>query len=167
MARRLSSILLWGLASRPRRGLGHQYKPTRTQEKIVLRWLSGSPTEYGVNTDLWSTPRLAYLIEQEVDIHFNPHYLSTWLRQRGYIPQKPRRMPRERDDNAISSWLANDWPRIKNKAHRRNACLLLMDKSRLLMAPLLRGHPAESKFKGGHREKVSVAAALWLPPDSG
>ena len=38
------------------------------------------------------------------------------------------------------------------------------------MAPLLRrswalrGHPPESKYKAGHREKVSVAAALWLAP---
>jgi transposase len=45
-----------------------------------------------------------------------------------------------------------------------------MDESGLLMAPLLRrswsprGHPAESRHKAGHREKVSVAAALWLTP---
>jgi DDE superfamily endonuclease len=45
-----------------------------------------------------------------------------------------------------------------------------MDESGLLMAPLLRrswalrGHPPESKYKAGHREKVSVAAALWLTP---
>lgn len=45
-----------------------------------------------------------------------------------------------------------------------------MDESGLLMAPLrrrswaLRGQPSESKHKAGHREKVSVAAALWLTP---
>jgi putative transposase len=45
-----------------------------------------------------------------------------------------------------------------------------MDESGLLMAPLvrrswaLRGQPPEQKQKTGHREKVSVAAALWLPP---
>src|SRR5207244_10498850 len=78
--------------------------------------------------------------------------------------------PREQDDAAIARWLAEDWPRIKRKAHRRGACLLLMDESGLLMAPLLRrswalrGHPPESKYKAGHREKVSVAAALWLSP---
>jgi putative transposase len=38
------------------------------------------------------------------------------------------------------------------------------------MAPLLRrswslkGRPPQSEEKAGHREKVSVAAALWLPP---
>jgi transposase len=159
-----------GLSACTERGLGRPPKLTSTQEKIVLRWLSDSPTEYGFTTDLWSAPRLAQLIEQEFDTHFHPHYLSTWLRQRGYTPQKPRRVPREQDDAAIARWLAKDWPRIKHKARRRDACLLLMDESGLLMAPLLRrswaprGHPPESKYKAGHREKVSVAAALWLPP---
>jgi hypothetical protein len=45
-----------------------------------------------------------------------------------------------------------------------------MDESGLLMAPLLRrswalrGQPPGQKQKAGYREKVSVAAALWLPP---
>jgi hypothetical protein len=58
----------------------------------------------------------------------------------------------------------------QKKARRREAGLLLMDESGLLMAPLLRrswaprGRPPEQKQKVGHREKVSVAAALWLTP---
>ena len=45
-----------------------------------------------------------------------------------------------------------------------------MDESGLLMAPLVRrswapkGHPPVIKQKARHREKVSIAAALWLPP---
>jgi len=45
-----------------------------------------------------------------------------------------------------------------------------MDESGLLMAPLVRrswarrGQPPVMKQKAGHREKVSVAAALWLTP---
>src|SRR4051812_4933327 len=68
-----------GLAVRAGGALGRPPRLTRTQEKIVLRWLSDSPTEYGFTTDLWSAPRLARLIEQEFDTHFHPHYLSTWL----------------------------------------------------------------------------------------
>jgi transposase len=160
-----------GQALQARPVAGRSPNLTATQEKIVLRWLSDLPTEHGFTTDLWSTPHLVQLIEQEFSVHFHPHYLSTWLRQRGYTPQKPRRVPREQDDEAIALWLAKDWPRIKQKARRRGACLLLMDESGLLMAPLLRrswalrGHPSESVYKTGHREKVSVAAALWLPPE--
>jgi hypothetical protein len=45
-----------------------------------------------------------------------------------------------------------------------------MDESGLLMAPLVRrswaqrGDPPVMKQEAGHREKVSIAAALWLPP---
>jgi DDE superfamily endonuclease len=58
----------------------------------------------------------------------------------------------------------------QKKARRRGANLLLMDESGLLMAPLVRrswarkGHPPVIEQKAGHREKVSIAAALWLPP---
>jgi putative transposase len=47
---------------------------------------------------------------------------------------------------------------------------MLWDESGLLMAPLVRrswsrrGHTPELLQKGRHREKVSVAAGLWLPP---
>ena len=162
-----------GLAAWPGGGPGRPPKLTGTQEKIVLRWLSDSPTEYGFATDLWSCPRLAQLIDEVFGTEFHPHYLSVWLRQRGCTPQKPRRVPRERDDEAIARWLSRDWPRIKRKARRQDACLLLLAESGLLMTPLLRrswalrGHPPESKHKAAHREKVSVAAALWLPPERG
>jgi transposase len=159
-----------GLTVWPGPGPGRPARLTSTQEKIVLRWLSDPPTEYGFTTELWSAPRLAQLIGEEFGVHFHPDYLGTWLRQRGYTPQKPRRVPRERDDEAIARWLAEDWLRIKQKARRHDACLLLLDESGLLMAPLLRrswalrGHPPASKHKAGHREKVSVVAALWLTP---
>jgi hypothetical protein len=80
-------------------------------------------------------------------------------------------VPREKDDQAISRWLATDWLRLEQKARRRGACLML-DESGLLMAPLLRRTwalrvpPPESRYrKAEQRQKVSVAAGLGLPPD--
>jgi transposase len=105
-----------GLRARP--VTGRPRKLTVVQEKIALRWLRGSPVEHGFATELWTAPRLAQLIEEEFAIRFNPRSLSTWLRDRGFSPQKPERVPRERDPGAISEWLATDWPRIKKKARR-------------------------------------------------
>jgi transposase len=102
-----------GLAARP--VPGRPPKLTTSQEKIVRRWLADSPTKCGFFTELWTTDRLAQLIEQEWGITLHPDYLGTWLRQRGYTPQKPRRKPRERNDEAIAAWLARDWPRIKKR----------------------------------------------------
>jgi transposase len=102
-----------GLAAHP--VPGRPPKLTPTQEKVVRRWLADNPTEHGFATELWTAPRLSALIEQEFDIHFHPDYLTAWLRRRGYTPQKPRRVHRERDDEAIAAWLAKDWPRIKKR----------------------------------------------------
>jgi transposase len=88
-----------GLDARP--APGRPPKLTRAQERVVLRWLAGSPTEHGFRGELWTCPRLARLIEQEWGVAFCPGYLSRWLRRRGHTPQRPRRAPRERDDRLI------------------------------------------------------------------
>ena len=103
-----------GLAARP--APGRPPKLTPTQEKVVRRWLQDSPTAFGFATELWTGPRLAQLIKQELGVALHPRYLCDWLRTRGFTPQKPRRRPRERDDQAIATWLTQDWPRIKKSA---------------------------------------------------
>jgi len=102
-------------ALRPRSVPGRPAKLSTAQEKIVRRWLSELPSEHGFATDLWCAPRLAQLIRQEFQVALNPRYLCAWLRQRGYTPQKPRRIARERDEVAIARWLAHDWPHIQKK----------------------------------------------------
>jgi len=102
-----------GLAARP--VPGRPPKLTRAQEQVVLHWLADSPTAYGFATELWTCPRLAQRIAEAGGIGLNPQYLSDWLRARDITPQRPRRVPRERDDQAIAAWLAWDWPRIKKR----------------------------------------------------
>jgi transposase len=102
-----------GLVARP--VPGRPSKLTLTQEKIALRWLTDNPVEHGFATELWTTSRLGQLIQEEFGVRLNARYLSAWLRDRGLTPQKPQRVPRERDPKAIAEWLASDWPRIKKK----------------------------------------------------
>jgi transposase len=100
-----------GLRARP--VPGRPTKLTRTQEKIVLRWLDDPPTAFGFTTELWTAARLADLIRQEWGVDLSPRYLPRWLRRRGFSPQKPERVPHERNDEGIAAWLRDDWPRIK------------------------------------------------------
>jgi transposase len=157
-----------GLRARP--VPGRPRKLTSTQEKIVGRWLQESPTALGFPTELWTARRLARFIEQEFKVRFTPEYMTVWLRKRGYTPQKPKRVPRERDPAAIAAWLRHDWPRIKREAARRGAWIALIDESGLLMTPLVRrswaprGQQPILRHQGRQHEKVSVAAALWLSP---
>jgi transposase len=118
-----SSVRRWLAAFRDRGDAGLAVKPvsgrpgklTPTQEKIALRWLTESPTHHGFENELWTAARLGQLIREEFGVGLNPRYLSSWLRERGYTPQKPERVPRERDPKAIAAWLGSDWPRIKKK----------------------------------------------------
>jgi transposase len=91
---------------------GRPPKLTLLPEKIVCRWLTDSPTAQGFDTELWTAPRLARLIHEEFDVQLNPRSLSAWLRPRGFTPQKPQRVPRERDPKVIAAWLESDWPRL-------------------------------------------------------
>lgn len=69
--------------------------------------------------------------------------------------------------------MKQDWPRIKKKAADLRAYIAFIDESGLLMAPLVRriwserGHSPTIVHKGAGnrgREKVSVAATIWLSP---
>jgi transposase len=97
---------------------GRPPKLNHTQEKIVMRWLSGSPLEQGFTTELWTAKRLSQLIHQAWEVSFNHRYLCDWLGQHGYTPQKPQRVPRERDEQIIRGWCRHDWPRIQKKCTR-------------------------------------------------
>jgi transposase len=94
---------------------GRPPKLTHVQEKVIRRWMADKPTEHGFPTDLWTGPRVAHMIRQEFAVEINPRYMAAWLRGRGLTPQKPRRVPRQRDPEAIAAWLESDWPRIKKR----------------------------------------------------
>jgi transposase len=102
-----------GLKRKPR--TGPKPKLSRRQEAAVLSWLARSPQAFGYKTDLWTTRRLAEVIEKKYGIRFNSNYLAEWLTRRGYSPQKPEAKAVERDNPAVTRWLAEDWPRIKKR----------------------------------------------------
>jgi transposase len=157
-----------GLNARPHRG--RPPKLTLDQELEVLCWLYARPTSFGFPTDLWTAPRIAQLIDKKFDIHVHPRYVNAWLSERGITPQKPQRRARERDQDEIDRWLAQDWQRIQDKARAEGAHVVLIDEAGFLLAPLLRrsqaprGQTPVCVQPGGHRERVSAIAALSLSP---
>jgi transposase len=104
---------LEGLVAKP--VPGRPRKLTRTQEKIVLRWLDDPPTQHGFNTELWTAARVAELISEEWGVELNRRYVCRWLRARDITPQRPQRVPRERNPEVIAAWLETEWQRLKKK----------------------------------------------------
>jgi transposase len=102
-----------GLSARPTPGRPRFLTPKQDQQ--VRSWLAQKPTAHGFRTDLWTASRVAELIRRKFGVEFHPHYLRSWLKKRGYSPQRPVRKARQRNEEAIVHWVANDWPRIQKK----------------------------------------------------
>ena len=94
----------------------------------------------GLPTDLWTCPRVAWLIQRQFGIEYHPAHVSRVLHGLGFSPQKPTRRSLERDEERIQAWITQDWPRVKNRCapecdhcfHRR-----IRDVDGALGAPLL------------------------------
>jgi transposase len=97
---------------------GQPARLTAAQVGVVQGWLARPATDFGFATELWTAPRVAELIEKELGVAYHPRYLNEWLTARGVTPQKPRRVPRERDQTEIGRWVAEELPRIKKRRRR-------------------------------------------------
>lgn len=67
----------------------------------------------GLPTDLWTCPRVAWLIKRDFGVHYHSAHVSRLLHGLGFSPQKPTRRAIERDEPRIQAWIEQDWPRVK------------------------------------------------------
>lgn len=67
----------------------------------------------GLPTDLWTCPRVAWLIQRQFGVRYHPAHVSRLLHGLGFSPQKPTRRAVERDEARIQAWIEQDWPRVK------------------------------------------------------
>ena len=123
-ARRLgcaaSSVMRWmkahhrhgdaGLKVRP--APGRPRRLTVLQEARLLRELLRGAAAHGYGTDLWTTQRIAEVIERKFDVRYHRDHVGRLLARCGWSPQKPERRARERDEAAIERWKRTRWPRV-------------------------------------------------------
>jgi putative transposase len=65
---------------------------TRRLERELLRSVKSA----GFATDLWTCPRVAWLIEQRFSVHYHVDHIGRLLHSLGWSPQKPARRAIER-----------------------------------------------------------------------
>lgn len=92
---------------------GRPAKLTPAQQRRLVRLLLKSPLAHGYRTDLWTTARIAELIQKNFDVRYHPDHVGRLLHQLGWTAQKPESRALQRDDEAIARWKRNDWPRVK------------------------------------------------------
>jgi len=93
-------------SGRPRRLAAKELRRLR-------RWLMVGAQAAGLSTDLWTCPRVAWLIERRLGVRYHPAHVSRLLHGLGFSPQKPTGRAVERDEQRIRAWIEQDWPRVK------------------------------------------------------
>ena len=116
-----SSVMRWRDARRRggARALEVRFSPGRpwkldpAQRKRLVRLLLKGPMAQGYRTNLWTTARIAELVERQFGVRYHPDHIGRLMHSLGGSPQKPERRALERDDEEIERWKQKDWPRIK------------------------------------------------------
>jgi transposase len=81
--------------------------------KVEQALLQGARAN-GFATDLWTLERVGVVITQLTGVRYHPGHVWVILRHRlGWTLQRPERRASERDEQAITRWVQQEWPRIK------------------------------------------------------
>ena len=129
IARRLgchaSSVLRWrnawqaggqaALKAKP--AAGRPPRVTAAQKARLVQLLRQGAMAHGYRTALWTTQRIAALIERHLGVRYHRNHVGKLLHQLGWSPQKPERRAVERDEAAIAEWKRTVWPRVKKTPH--------------------------------------------------
>ena len=116
-----SSVMRWRDAVR-RRGErafqvgaspGRPPKLTQRQRQRLVRLLLQGSRAHGYRTDVWTTARVAEVIERHFGVRYHPDHVGRLLHALHWTPQKPERRALERDEAAIARWKRAAWPRVK------------------------------------------------------
>jgi len=116
-----SSVMRWRNAWR-RRGAdalkvrcspGRPRKLTPRQQQQLVRLLLRGALAYGYRTELWTTKRVAEVIQRTFHVPCHYNTAGNLLHRINWSPQRPEGRALERDEQAIELWKRQDWPRVK------------------------------------------------------
>jgi transposase len=100
-------------ALRRRTSPGAPPKLGAAQRAEVPALLMRGPAAYGFRGDVWTGPRVVWLIESRFGVRYHPAHVSRLLRTLDWTPQRPLQRATQRDEAAIKRWWAEHWPRLK------------------------------------------------------
>jgi transposase len=92
---------------------GSKPKLNAVQRQQLLELLSQGARAHGFRNELWTLRRIAMVIERHFGCPYCPSGIWRLLRRCKWSPQKPARRARERDEDAITRWPTDVWPRLK------------------------------------------------------
>ena len=102
---------------------GHRSgRPSGLKEKQLRTLgdiLDGGPAAYGLDTGIWTSPMIAWVIEEEFGIEYHPGHVRKILHDIGFSVQRPKRVLARADAAERDRWQRYTYPAIKKKRGRK------------------------------------------------
>jgi transposase len=81
--------------------------------------LDSGPVAYGLDTGVWTSPMIAWVIEEEFGVAYHPGHVRKLLHVLDFSVQRPRRVLARADVAAQDRWHRRIYPQIKKKPSRK------------------------------------------------
>ena len=94
---------------------GRPSELTSAQRKQLDDILESGPVAYGLDTGIWTSPLIAWVIEKEFGIHYHPGHVRKLLHRLGFSVQRPRRVLARANADQQDRWQRYTYPSLKKK----------------------------------------------------
>ena len=94
---------------------GRPAELTEKQRQRLGDILDSGPVAYGLDSGIWTSPMLAWVIEEEFGIRYHPGHVRKLLHALGFSVQRPRRVLARADAAAQDRWHRRIYPALKKK----------------------------------------------------
>src|SRR5947209_18855189 len=103
-------------------GLLERHRPgrptelTEQQQRQLGDILNSGPAAYGLDRGVWTSPLIAWVIEEEFGVQYHPGHVRKLLHAWGFSVQRPRRVLARADAAAQERWRRRTYPTLKKSA---------------------------------------------------
>ena len=92
---------------------GRKPKLERQQLRRVEDALRMGAKAHGFDTDLWTLPRVAVVVERLTGVHYHPGHVWKILGSIDWTLQRPAKRAKERNPEKVKRWIDQRWPEVK------------------------------------------------------
>ena len=89
------------------------------QRKQLEDLLDSGPVAYGLDSGVWTSPLIAWVIEAEFGVGYHPGHVRKLLHALGFSVQRPRRLLARADAAQQDRWHRHTYPNLKKKPGER------------------------------------------------
>jgi hypothetical protein len=110
---------------------------SKEQQAQLPALLEQGAEAFGFRGQVWTTARVAQMIQQQFGVKYHPAHCSLLLRKLKWSQQKPIEKATQRDEAAIRTWKEYGFDEVKKKAKAEGRTMVFVDESSFYLLPMV------------------------------